>query len=186
MPEMSPPQLDLSLLTRRAISQHAELIAVEDIAGRRLSFREVGARSNRLGNALGEMARPGDRVGILVPRNRIEFVEIDLAIIKAGLTKVPINPRLAEDEREFIASHAQPTVLFADETTAEHALDDRQERRIGSGGDRSGRATRRGALIRRDAGQRLASLRTFLVSRRCTSARSCTRLERRDGRREPP
>jgi len=42
-------------------------------------------------------------------------------VIKSGLTKVPINPRLAEDEREYIAAHAGITVLFADRTTVDHA-----------------------------------------------------------------
>jgi len=52
MPETRRTELDLPLLVRRATARHAASVAVEDVAGRRLTFAEVESRSNRIGHAL--------------------------------------------------------------------------------------------------------------------------------------
>jgi acyl-CoA synthetase (AMP-forming)/AMP-acid ligase II len=44
--------------------------------------------------------------------NRLEFVEIDLAIARAGKVKAPINPRLADEERAYILANCGAEVLF--------------------------------------------------------------------------
>ena len=85
----------------RAAIWYGDAPAVVD-GPRTLSFRQVGERSNRLANALLSFSTaPGGRVAMLM-RNRLEFVEIDFAIAKAGKVRVPINPRLLPDEREHI------------------------------------------------------------------------------------
>ena len=79
---------------------------------RTLTFAEVEAQSNRLASSL--MRRlglaKGARVAILLA-NCPEFVVIDFALIKAALIRVPVNPRYAGPEIEFILDHSAASVL---------------------------------------------------------------------------
>ena len=63
-----------------------------------VTFREAEARVNRLAHALLALgARPGDRVGMLVPNCR-QGLETLIAPMKAGLAVVPLNVRLHPSE----------------------------------------------------------------------------------------
>ena len=78
----------------QAVSLHAQLTpdktGASDLA-RSMSFRQWNERACRLGNALlGLGLRKGDRVAVLA-YNCVEWLEIYVAIAKAGLTAVPIN-----------------------------------------------------------------------------------------------
>ena len=79
---------------------------------RSMTFAEVEADSNRLASylslALG--LKKGERVAILLP-NCPEFVVADFALLKAGLIRVPVNPRYAAHEIEFIMNHSAAAVL---------------------------------------------------------------------------
>ncbi len=68
---------------------------------------------NRFANALLNMnPAVGERVALLMP-NCAEFIEADFAIAKAGKVKVPLNPRLSDDEREYILNDSgAETVIF--------------------------------------------------------------------------
>jgi acyl-CoA synthetase (AMP-forming)/AMP-acid ligase II len=74
---------------------------------RSLSFRQWNERSCRLANALlGLGLEKGDRVAILA-YNSVEWLEIYVAIAKAGLVAVPINFRLLGPEIRYIAENAE-------------------------------------------------------------------------------
>src|SRR5262245_21962284 len=79
---------------------------------RSLSFAAVEAESNRLASALARWLgiAKGERVAILLA-NCPEFVVTDFALIKAGLVRVPVNPRYVAPEIEFILSHSGAAVL---------------------------------------------------------------------------
>lgn len=119
--------MTLPLLVTRAASWHRDRVALEDEAGRRLTFDQVEARSNRLANALRHLS-PAQNVcvGALLP-NSIEFVECDFAIAKAGKVVVPISPRLAGEEiAHILRDCAAETLIFhADSAATVHALRDR-------------------------------------------------------------
>jgi long-chain acyl-CoA synthetase len=85
----------------------------------RLSFAETEAASNRLASALVTSLglRKGDRVGVFLS-NCPEYVVTDLALLKAGLVRVQINPRFTAAEAEFIVNHSGARLLV---TSAEHA-----------------------------------------------------------------
>ena len=108
----------LAELLSRAGQQFARR---EAVVGERssMTFAEVEADSNRLASYLSVALRlkKGERVGILLP-NRPEFVVTDFALIKAGLIRVPVNPRYTAHEIEFIMSHSAAAVLV---TTAAFA-----------------------------------------------------------------
>src|SRR4030095_12911538 len=80
-----------------AVAMHASLspnqVGARDLA-RSMTFRQWNERSCRLANALiGIGLAKGDRVAILA-YNCVEWMEIYVAIAKAGLVAVPINFRL--------------------------------------------------------------------------------------------
>lgn len=110
--------VDLARLVSRASAAYRNDVAVVDGTLQR-TFGEVEDRSNRLANVFGGLvARAGARVALLMS-NCAQFVESDLAILKAGLVKVPINPRLTESEREHILRHSgAELVVFAPEHAA--------------------------------------------------------------------
>ena len=107
---------DLSLLGR------ANTEAVEfdypDGSTTTLTFGEVEARSNRLAALLASRGiTRGDRLGFFLP-NRIEFIDLFLACVKAGIIVVPINVLYREREITHIISDAEPKAVV---TTSELA-----------------------------------------------------------------
>ena len=97
----------------RAASWFGDAVAVID-GERRLSFQQVAERSSRLANGLLALSPvAGGRVAILMP-NRLEFVETDFAIAKAGKVRVPINPRLADAEREYLLLNSGAESVIVD------------------------------------------------------------------------
>jgi len=85
---------------------------------RSMSFAEVDADSNRLASALALRLGvvKGERVAILLP-NCPEFVVADFALMKAGLIRVPVNPRYVAPEIEFILAHCGAAALVTPRLT---------------------------------------------------------------------
>lgn len=100
----------LAYMIRRAAFYHRNKTAI--ISGEnRWTFEQVDRRSNRLARALlATGVAKGDRVAVLLP-NVSEFVETDFALIKAGLVRLPLNPRLSAGECTYIADHAGASTL---------------------------------------------------------------------------
>jgi long-chain acyl-CoA synthetase len=86
----------------------------------RMTFAEAEADSNRLASALVRAfgLSKGERIAILLP-NCIEFVLTDFALIKAGLIRVPVNPRYTAAEIEFILDHSGAAALVTCASFAE-------------------------------------------------------------------
>jgi O-succinylbenzoate-CoA ligase len=103
-----------TFLTRRAFLSPDLEATVEPMAGgRRLTFRDINARSNRVANALRLLGvKKGDRVGLML-LNGAEFVETFFAVAKIGAINVPLNFRLVADELEFILKDSGVTVLIS-------------------------------------------------------------------------
>jgi acyl-CoA synthetase (AMP-forming)/AMP-acid ligase II len=82
---------------------------------RRVSYRELDYRVNRLANALllrGVKKR--DHVGLLVQNSR-EMLEIFFAAGKIGAVNVPVNTRLSPPEIAYILNNADVKILFLGE-----------------------------------------------------------------------
>ncbi len=76
------------------------------------TFRELDERSNRLANALrGLGLARGDRVAFQMS-NRPAIVEIECALYKAGLVKMPLNARLSATEVEDVIVNGEPRVFL--------------------------------------------------------------------------
>jgi len=81
-------------------------LGARDLA-RSMTFQEWNERSCRLANALlGLGLTKGDRVAILA-YNCVEWLEIYVALAKAGLVAVPINFRLVGTEIQYIVDDAE-------------------------------------------------------------------------------
>jgi 3-oxocholest-4-en-26-oate---CoA ligase len=81
-------------------------------AARRLSYRELEERSNRLGNALAERGvRPGDHVALFL-YNCTEFLEAMLACYKMRAVPVNVNYRYVGDELAYVLDDADAEVLI--------------------------------------------------------------------------
>jgi fatty-acyl-CoA synthase len=72
-----------------------------------LTYAQWDERASRLANALLALGlRHGDRVALLA-YNAVEWLEIYVALARAGLVAVPINFRLVGGEVAYIADHAE-------------------------------------------------------------------------------
>jgi acyl-CoA synthetase (AMP-forming)/AMP-acid ligase II len=106
-------------LTRRAfLSPQLEALVEPALGGRRIGFRQLNARCNRVAHALqGAGVKHGDRIALLL-MNGAEFIESFLAAGKIGAVNVPLNWRLLADELEFILKDSGAKVLLYDQNFA--------------------------------------------------------------------
>lgn len=82
--------------------------------GRRFSFRQVHQRTNRLANGLLAMGmQKGDTAAFLCT-NRMEIVEVYLALAKIGVVGIPLNYRLAPGEMIDLMAHGEARALIFD------------------------------------------------------------------------
>jgi acyl-CoA synthetase (AMP-forming)/AMP-acid ligase II len=99
-----------------AVATHARLmprrLAVRD-SQRSLTWAGLHERATRLAAGLCELGlSKGDRVGV-VAYNRIEWIEIYVAMARAGLVVVPLNFRLTGPEMAYILDHAEVGAVIA-------------------------------------------------------------------------
>jgi long-chain acyl-CoA synthetase len=79
---------------------------------RRLTFRELNARSNKLGNALLSLGlQKGQKVAVL-QNNSLELVESLSGIPKVGLAVVPLNARQSGQEQAYILNDSEADALI--------------------------------------------------------------------------
>ncbi len=100
---------DLSLRGRR----HSPALVCDAPDGtlRELTFGELDERAARLASLLGQRGlQPGDRVAIHLP-NRLEFIDLFLACVRAGLVLVPVNVMYREREIAHIVGDADPRLV---------------------------------------------------------------------------
>ncbi|MFV1987710.1 MAG: benzoate-CoA ligase family protein [Gemmatimonadota bacterium] len=88
-------------------------------AHRAVTYDELADRVNRAGNALRDVAKPGDRV-LMVVKDCAEFFYLFWGAIKAGVIPVPVNAMLRRDGLAFmIADAAVRAVIYSPEFASE-------------------------------------------------------------------
>jgi crotonobetaine/carnitine-CoA ligase len=108
---------DLKALTARAAARWPDRTAlVFDMTGERLTYAQVEARSNAIGNALAGLGvAAGDKVGVML-RNVAAFPLTWLALSKLGATMVPLNVFYRHDDAAYLLQHSEArAVVTADE-----------------------------------------------------------------------
>jgi acyl-CoA synthetase (AMP-forming)/AMP-acid ligase II len=102
-------------------------LAARDSA-RSLTYAQWDERASRLANALlGLGLVKGDRVALLA-YNALEWLEIYVALARAGLVAVPVNFRLMGPEIEYIAGHSDARAFIVQD--ALHATIDKLRDRL--------------------------------------------------------
>jgi acyl-CoA synthetase (AMP-forming)/AMP-acid ligase II len=118
---MSPrpsPELTARTLLEAGLRRGGDREAVVD-ARRRLTFRTLDHRTARLANALRTLGCDPRRPAAALLGNRSEYIELDLAAVRAGVPRVGLGERLSPDEWEYILAQSEAVVLVLDARFAE-------------------------------------------------------------------
>jgi fatty-acyl-CoA synthase len=95
----------LTAIFEKSLRKYRERTAVE-VDGTAYTYGDLDERANAMANAFAERGiGPGDRVALLMA-NRLELVELVLAVQKAGAVMLPLNSMLTNDEYEYMLSDA--------------------------------------------------------------------------------
>jgi len=114
---MQSSQGTIGALFHSRVAVNPAQLAVVD-GDRNLNYEELEGRSNQLANALlSQGLQQGDRIGILA-RNRLEYVEVELAAAKAGLIVACLNWRLADRELQHCINLVEASFLIVQEELA--------------------------------------------------------------------
>ena len=99
---------------------HPDEIALDDTTRRR-TWRELVDRCARTARVLAEAGvAPGGHAAVLMD-NRVEYVEILLGAVMAGVWLTPINRHLQADEIAYILEDSGARLVFVDDDSAQHA-----------------------------------------------------------------
>jgi fatty-acyl-CoA synthase/long-chain acyl-CoA synthetase len=127
----TPPGVGIDHLLRQPALTSPERVALRDDAGA-ITYGAAETQANRLAAWLAASdgdaprARPGDRVVLILP-NGVAFVVAELALLRLGLVKVPLNIRFAADEVLYALRDCAPTVLLATPDYCRRVLERRHE-----------------------------------------------------------
>ncbi|WP_144509610.1 class I adenylate-forming enzyme family protein [Bacillus sp. FJAT-22090] len=104
----------LAQLALKSAAAYPEKIAVKD-QYRAFSYGDMMKRAYALSSYFHEKGlEKGDRIAILMS-NRLEHIELDVAVSLAGLIKVPLNYRLHPKEHLYMLNDANPKLIIGDQ-----------------------------------------------------------------------
>lgn len=103
----------LPVLFSRALARRPERLAVRD-ERTSVTYGTLNRHSNALANALLEAGISPELCVATVLPGRIETPIVDVAIFKAGMARLPINPQLSVEAIEHILTDAKPAAVVCD------------------------------------------------------------------------
>lgn len=110
--------LILEILRERVQERPQHTFIVHE--GRRVTYREFDAATNRCAHALQALGlERGERVTVAMG-NSIEYLVALFGILKAGAVYHPVNPALGSRELGYIVEHASPRLLLTDPENLHH------------------------------------------------------------------
>ena len=100
---------------RRSAARTPEAIAIEELDGRTLTYRELDQLTDRLARALRRSGvSRGDRVGFCLPKSA-DAVAAIYGILKAGAAYVPVDPNAPASRNAFILRDCAVGALLVDQ-----------------------------------------------------------------------
>ena len=111
------PDTDIDSLLRARVEERPESVAVE-FGDSRWTYRDLDTRIDAYAAGLAARGvRPGDRVGIILPRTD-EAVAVMLAALRTGAAYVPLDAAHPEARRRHIAAGSGMRLAVVDASTA--------------------------------------------------------------------
>jgi len=101
-------------LFAQTIRTRDEAVALQEIAGATMTYRQLGAVIARLSDKLrGLNVATGDRVLVKAPKSPMVICTY-LACLKLGAVFVPINPDATDDETDYFVRETEPALIVCD------------------------------------------------------------------------
>ncbi|HLN75590.1 MAG TPA: AMP-binding protein [Nocardioidaceae bacterium] len=113
--------LDLRSLMAGAMRKYADRPAVV-ADGRTWTYSELEEAANQLAHALVELGVAASTPVALMMSNSAEYVVADLAVLKLGAAKVPLNDMLSQDEACYILRDSEAVVALTTPSQIDAAL----------------------------------------------------------------
>ncbi|WP_342513125.1 AMP-binding protein [Sporosarcina sp. FSL K6-1522] len=108
----------LGQLALKSAAAYPNKLAVKD-QYRAFTYQELKERADALAAYFQAQGfQKGDRIGILMA-NRLEHIELDIAVSLAGLVKVPLNYRLHPKEHQYMLEDAGVRLIIGDQALIE-------------------------------------------------------------------
>ncbi len=105
-------------LTAYSITQPDKTAVIDDSPDgtiTTMTFAELNEQANRLANVLLDLdARPGETKVVWCGQNSPAVVVVINAARKLGVTAVPLNYRLSDEEATYVADHCDASIVFVD------------------------------------------------------------------------
>ena len=105
-------------LTAYSLTQPNKLAVIDDRPDgtlRSFTFGQLNERTNQLANVLLELGvRPGDSKVVWCGQNSPGLVLMVNAARKLGVTAVPLNYRLSDEEAAYVTDHSDATIVYVD------------------------------------------------------------------------
>src|SRR5437868_8809455 len=94
-------------------------MAIEQIDGTRISYRDLIAQTGRMANVLvSRGVKPGDRVAAQTEKS-VPGLVLYLAAVRAGAVYLPLNTAYTLNELEYFITDAEPSLVVCDPSRAE-------------------------------------------------------------------
>ncbi|WP_342600327.1 AMP-binding protein [Psychrobacillus sp. FSL H8-0483] len=104
----------LGQLALKSAAAYPNKTAIKD-QYRSFTYKDMMDRAYALSTYFHEKGlEKGDRIAILMS-NRLEHIELDVAVSLAGLIKVPLNYRLHPKEHQYMLNDASPKLIIGDQ-----------------------------------------------------------------------
>ncbi|HVW97009.1 MAG TPA: amino acid adenylation domain-containing protein [Mucilaginibacter sp.] len=114
-----PKDKALSYLIDKCIALNRDKTAIQ-FNGKRLSYNELGERSNKLAKVLiSKGITTGDIVGIALDRSPDLIVAL-LAVLKSGAAYIPLDPEYPKDRVEFMLEDSSAKILLTSKKYQDH------------------------------------------------------------------
>ncbi|MEH2084992.1 MAG: amino acid adenylation domain-containing protein [Nostoc sp.] len=120
------PNKCIAQLFEEQVERIPDAVAVS-FQSQQLTYQQLNCQANKLAHHLQKLGvKPEVRVGICVERSLSMVVGL-LAILKAGGTYVPLDPRSPQERLTYILSDSQASVLLTDSSTKRQGEGSREQ-----------------------------------------------------------